>query len=130
MVLIGWRSFLPGQSVKLGYILVSQCSPVWGLSGKSSARSEYYRVTHLDMRASENIDGRKARHARQAVPQVDRKADITSPKRVSTAPEFVARVSALRNGRHRECPRSFEPHGILPSAIELEERVTVTASAM
>src|SRR5437764_604090 len=40
------------------------------------------------------------------------------------------RATALRNRRHRERPSAFEPHGILRSLIELEERITIAARAM
>jgi hypothetical protein len=76
---------------------------------------------------SENID--RWRAAGLSDSPRDRKAQITSPKRVSTASVFVACLSALRNSRHRERASAFEPHGVLCSLIELEERVTIAASA-
>src|SRR5690349_4750294 len=79
---------------------------------------------------SEDIDRRKARHPRQAVPKVDCKAHVTGPERISAAPVFLTRFPALSHRRHRECAGSFEPHCVIGPTIELEERVTIAAGTV
>src|ERR1700722_4910296 len=81
-------------------------------------------------RLSEDVDGGKARHAAQAVRQIDRKAHVAGPQRIVTAPELLARLAALGDGRHRKCPRALEPNRVRRAAMQLEECVAVAAGAV
>src|SRR5258708_39187643 len=79
---------------------------------------------------SENVDGWKARHRPQAVPQIDGEANIARPKRVSAAAELLARLAALGCGRHGECPGAFKPNGVARSSMQLEECIAVAPGAV
>ena len=64
------------------------------------------------------------------MPQVHGKADVAGPQGVAASAKLIARLAALGYSGYGECSGVFEPHSIVCSAMELEERIAIAACAM
>ena len=62
--------------------------------------------------------------------EIDCKATVPGPKRVSPSAKCGASPPDLIDRRHRERARAFQPNGVSGSLIELQQRVAVAACAM
>src|SRR4051812_30030691 len=67
---------------------------------------------------SEHIDRRETGLSRDAVPKVNRKADVAGPERIPSTPDNEVSAAILYDGRHGELARAVEPDGIVGAAVE------------
>src|SRR4051794_8886313 len=65
---------------------------------------------------SEHIDGRETRLFGDAVPEVNRKADVAGPKRIPSPANDQLSAAILNDGRHRELAGAVEPNRIVGAA--------------
>src|SRR5437899_6195835 len=76
---------------------------------------------------SEHIDSREPSVPCDAIPKVDRKTDITGPKRIPTAASNHLSAAILEDGSHGELARAVEPNRVIRASVELEECVAISA---
>ena len=79
---------------------------------------------------SEHVNRRELGGRISARPQVDRKAEVSGPKRVAVPTELLKVSLALLDGVHREATSALEPDRILGPVEELQERVSVAGGTM
>ena len=79
---------------------------------------------------SEHIDSREPSVPCDAIPKVDRKTDVTGPKRIPTAASNHLSAAILEDGSHGELARAVEPHRVIRASVELEERVAISTGAV
>ena len=77
-----------------------------------------------------NVQRREVGFAAQAVPEVDRKAGVAGPQRVSRMSVTRCGLLRLDNAMHGERTRALQPERIPGSLVELQQRVAVAARAM
>src|SRR3954447_23523126 len=79
---------------------------------------------------SEHVDGRKTRLSRDAIPKINGKADIASPKRIPSAASDDLGAAILDDGRHREWAGAVEPNRVVGAAVEFQECVAIPTRAV
>jgi hypothetical protein len=79
---------------------------------------------------SEHVNTREPRLARDAIPKADCETDVAGPQGISSATNGDLRAAILDDCRHSELACTVEPNGIVRSAVELEERIAISAGAV
>src|SRR5689334_916872 len=82
-------------------------------------------LRHVAPSGSEHVDRRETRLLRDAVPKVNRKADIAGPKRIPSTANGHLGAAILDDGRHGKLARAVEPDRVVRAAIEFQERVAI-----